>query len=195
MEEAASQHEAFVHLRVLIGVVVGLSLTRLLLSLARFVQHPGYARAPAIWLGWAIFLLIAILHLWWFEFGLSAVRWRFELYAFTVFYASLYFFTCAVLTPDALEDYGALDTWFDARRPWFYGLLATLLLCDLVDTALKGGAHFRELGALYPARQVLLAAGALLAIRARDRRADGVLIAAAIGSQLALIVTRYDLLD
>ncbi|MBP7000557.1 hypothetical protein [Amaricoccus sp.] len=192
--DGPSQHEAFLHVRVLVGVVVGLTLTRLLLSLARLVQHPGHARLSAIWLGWALFLLIATLHLWWFEFGLATVTWRFEIYAFTVLYAALYFFTCAVLTPDAIDDFARLDAWFDARRAWFYCLLAALLLCDLIDTRLKGEAHFAWLGPLYPLRQIGLAAAALAAARARDRRVDACVLAAALLSELALIAGRYDLI-
>ncbi|MBP7240889.1 hypothetical protein [Amaricoccus sp.] len=191
----ALQHDTFFHVRVVIGVVVGLTLTRLLLSLARLVQHPGHARFSAIWVGWAVFLLVAVLNLWWFEFGLSVVVWRFEIYAFAVFYAALYFFTCAVLTPDAIEDFARLDAWFDARRVWFYGLLAALLLCDLLDTALKGPAHFADLGPLYPVRQVGLAAAALAAAWARDRRFDAALVVVALASQFALIAGHYDLID
>lgn len=190
----AVQHDAFFHVRVVIGVVVGLTLTRLLLSLARLVQHPGHARFSAIWVGWTVFLLVAVLHLWWFEFGLSVIVWRFEIYAFVVFYAALYFFTCAVLTPDAIDDFARLDAWFDARRVWFYCLLAVLLLCDLIDTGLKGPAHFAELGPFYPVRQVGLAAGALAAARVRDRRADATLVVVALATELALIAGHYDLI-
>jgi len=33
-------HDQFIHVRIIIGIVTGLSVTRLLTGLARFVQHP-----------------------------------------------------------------------------------------------------------------------------------------------------------
>jgi hypothetical protein len=33
-------HEQFIHVRIIIGIVTGLTVTRLLTGLARFVQHP-----------------------------------------------------------------------------------------------------------------------------------------------------------
>ena len=33
-------HDWFIHARIIIGIVAGLSVTRLLTGLARFVQHP-----------------------------------------------------------------------------------------------------------------------------------------------------------
>lgn len=193
--EPIPNHDAFVHLRVLIGVVAGLALTRLMTALARFVQHPGRSRPPALWLGWVFFLLIAILHFWWFEFALSELRWTFELYAFVVFYAALHFFICALLTPDSLDDFAALSDWFAARRAWFFSLLAALMLTDIVDSALKGGDHLAWLGPSYLARQGLLAAGALVAARWRIPSFDAALLAAALGSEIVLIVSKFGSFD
>jgi len=37
-------YDQFVHIRIIIGIVTGLTVTRLLTGLARFVQHPSRDR-------------------------------------------------------------------------------------------------------------------------------------------------------
>jgi hypothetical protein len=65
-------HEQFIHVRIIIGIVTGLTVTRLLTGLARFVQHPVRDRIYLAHLAWSFFPLLAIVHFWWFEFGLRA---------------------------------------------------------------------------------------------------------------------------
>ena len=51
--------ELFLHVRVLIGVILGLSVTRLLNGLARFAEHP---RLPIAWwvhVGWVLWALLS----------------------------------------------------------------------------------------------------------------------------------------
>ena len=164
-------HDEFFHVRVVIGMVVGLALARLLNGLARFVQHPGGARPYPTHLLWTAFMLLAVVHFWWFEFGLSRVgAWSFRLYLLVIGYAALHFFTVVVLYPDRIDDYAGWAGYFHARQGWFFGLLAALLLVDLADSALKGPAHFADLGRFYPVRQLVLAAACVAAARIRDRR-------------------------
>lgn len=164
-------HDEFFHVRVVIGMVVGLALARLLNGLARFVQHPGGPRPYSVHLAWTAFMLLAVVHFWWFELGLGRLgAWSFGVYVFVIAYAALYFFTVVLLFPDRIDDYHGWADYFHARQRWFYGLLAALLLADVADSALKGAVHFRALGGLYPARQAVLAAACLAAARVRDRR-------------------------
>jgi hypothetical protein len=164
-------HEEFFHVRVVIGMVVGLSIARLLNGVARFVQHPRGPRPYATHLVWTAFMLLAVIHFWWFELGLGHLgAWDFDIYLFVIAYASLYFFTGVVLYPDRLDDYAGFAEYFHARQAWFYGLLAAIFLADIVDTALKGPTHFAALGSLYPVRQVALAAACVVAACVRNRR-------------------------
>lgn len=164
-------HDEFFHVRVVIGMVVGLALARLLNGLARFVQHPTGPRPYGTHLLWTAFMLLAVVHFWWFEFGLSRVTaWSFGVYLLVIGYAALHFFTVVVLYPDTIGDYDGWAGYFHARQRWFFGLLAALLLVDLADSALKGPAHFAALGGFYPARQVVLAAACVVAAFVRDRR-------------------------
>jgi hypothetical protein len=185
-------HDAFFHVRVLIGIVTGLAVTRLLTGLARFVQSPS--RVDPVHLGWVFFLLLGVMHFWWFEFDLGRVaRWTFQYYFFVVSYAALFFFTCAILFPDHMEE-ASYAEYFHARQAWFYGLLAAIFLVDMADTALKGAEHFRSFGPLYPVRQVGFAALAVVAIFVRDRRFHVGFVALALVAEVWWILRQFDVL-
>ena len=189
-------HDQFVHVRIIIGIVTGLSVTRLLTGLARFVQHPVRDRIYLVHLAWAFFLLLAIVHFWWFEFGLERIGvWTFEIYLFVICYAALFFFLCALLFPDRMDEYAGFAEYFHSRQKWFYALLGALFLADLGDTAIKGAEHFSAFGAGYPIRQGVLAALAFIAMFVADRRYHGGFVAAAIAAEVYWIVSQFDVLE
>jgi len=194
MESIASQ-EAFIHVRMIIGVVTGLSMARLLSGLARFVQHPARPRVYPTHVIWAVFMLLATTNFWWFEFGLRALPiWTFETYFFVITYAAVYFFTCTLLFPDTLDEYRGYEDYFHARQKWFFFLLATIYLMDLADSALKGGAYFVPFGSIYVPRQVGFALLAIGAAFTQNRRVHlGFALAALVGEVL-WIGWQYELL-
>ena len=57
MIDAAVYADVFLHVRVVMGIVVGLGIARLLNGAAYFLQHPGRRPASLIHLGWAGALL------------------------------------------------------------------------------------------------------------------------------------------
>ena len=194
--EAQLAHDAFFHVRVIIGLVAGLCITRLLSGLARFVQHPARPQLYPVHLGWVVFLLFAVMHFWWFEFGLGRVEvWTFELYLFVVGYASLYFFTSTLLFPDRMDEYAGFADYFHARQGWFYGLLAAIFLADILDSRLKGIEHWRTLGAGWLAVDLVLAAIALVAMRVRDRRFHAAFVLIALGLELWRILRQLAILS
>jgi hypothetical protein len=158
------------------------------------VQHPSRDQIYPVHLGWVFFLLLAVMHFWWFEFGLGRIgMWSIGPYFFVISYAALYFFTCSLLFPDRMDDYAGFADYFHARQAWFYGLLAAIFLADLVDSALKGAEHFRGMGAYYPAVQLGLAALALIAVFVRDRRFHAWFVAIALVAELWSILRQFDL--
>jgi hypothetical protein len=97
-------HDHVIHVRIVIGT--GLTVTRLLTGLARYVQHPVRDRIYLAQLAWTFFLLLAIVHFWWFEFGLQCIGiGAFEVYRLVICYAALFFFLGALLFPDRMEIY------------------------------------------------------------------------------------------
>jgi hypothetical protein len=143
-------HDLFLHVRVVIGTVLGLSIARLLAGLARFVQHPGRDKVYVVHLGWVVAILLLVVNFWWWEFALGRVEIvTFNLFVFVIFYASLFYFLCVLLFPDDMKEYAGFEDYFFSRRKWFFGILALIYLVDVVDTFIKGEAYLRGFGAEY----------------------------------------------
>ncbi|AOL24255.1 hypothetical protein Ga0102493_11108 [Erythrobacter litoralis] len=192
MEPVQVDEATFAHIRVILGVVTSLAIARILNGLAGFAQNRRRNTPYLVHTLWAIFLLLLTAHFWWFEFALAKVTfWPFETYAFLIFFASLHFFTAALLFPDQLDEGAPYEDYFFEHRGWFFGFLGALFLFDMVDTALKGPAHFASLGALYPVRQVSYAIACLAAIRWDNRRFHLALVIAFLVLEAAWIVERY----
>lgn len=162
--------DGFFHIRILVGIVTGLCISRLLTGLARPIQHHDWKRVSFVHMAWAVFLLLTIVNFWWFELGLSKIeKWTFGLYFFVISYAILLFLICTILFPDNLDQHPDFEKYFHSQQAWFYGFLAAVNLVDLGDTALKGSAHFWALGVEYPARQIVLVALSVIAIFVQKR--------------------------
>jgi len=171
MSQTINNPDVYLHVRVIIGIILGLSVSRLLSGLSRFAQHPLRNPVFVTHLLWVAFAFLCVVHFWWFEFYLASVsEWTFELYIFIIFYSSLYFVLCAILFPDSLAEYAGYEDYFMSRRKWFYGLIAAIFLVDLVDTAIKGSAHFHSFGFVYPARNIIYAVVAIIAMFVADKR-------------------------
>jgi hypothetical protein len=188
--------DQFVHIRIIVGMVLGLSLSRLVTGLARFVQHPKRDPIYLIHLGWVLFLLLAIIHFWWYEFGLSTIeQWTFQLYFFVILYAILFALISSLLFPDHMDEYSGYEDYFQSRRRWFYGLLTLTFLVDLIDTAIKGSAHFQSLGLEYPIKQAAYAACSIAAIFIASKRYQALFVTVGLLYQASWILRLFDVLD
>lgn len=148
--DSQAANELFAHIRVVIGMVVGLGITRLLTGLARLIQHPKRYRLSAIHLLWVFSLLVELALFWWWEFALSRLpSLTFGTFIFLIVYALTLFLLCALLFPDDLDEYADYEDYFLNRRRWFYGLFALTFVLDVVDTALKGSERWSHYSADY----------------------------------------------
>lgn len=195
MAQPPDPHELYLHVRVLVGVVLGLGLTRILSGLARMVEHPGRNPVSATHLLWVAVILLSIVHFWWWEFALISLgAWRFELFVFLLLYAFLWFVLACLLFPGDLAEHDTYEAYFLSRRRWFFGLFAATFAADLIDTAIKGADHFRALGPEYPAR---IAAGIILCAIAAwtgNRRFHLLFAALYLAYDLNWILRLYDTL-
>lgn len=184
--------QLFIYVRTIVGMVLGLSIARLLTGLARFVQHPGRDRVYRTHIAWVGYLFLTVIGFWWWEIELVRVEhWTFFTYAFLIFYASLFFFLCTLLFPDELREYAGYKDYFLSRRRWFFSLLALTFVADFIDTLLKGEAYFASLGIEYPIRNLLMLALCGVAIASSSPRVHGVLAGAAIAAQVVWIWWQY----
>ena len=171
MAEAVTSHDIYFHIRVLIGLVVGLGLTRILSGVARLVQHPGHKRLYAPHLVWVPVILTSTVHFWWWEFDLIRVDpLRFQYFAFVLFYAFLFYLLASLLFPEEMDEYDDYEAYFLSRRRWFFGLLAATFAVDFADTLLKGRARLAELGLEYDTRLALCIGLCLVAALTANRR-------------------------
>lgn len=182
---------AFDYVMTLAAVVIGLALTHLMQGVGRIVENP---RATKVWwvhLLWVAHTLLLSVFWWWFEFGLrSTPVWTFQLYAFVLGYAFLVYLICTILFPSGLGEHGDFKKYFLARRRWFFGLLIALLMVDVVDTLLKGWAHFTSLGLEYPISQAALVVLCTAGIVSRRDRVQAIVVILAFG-YLIVRVTRF----
>jgi hypothetical protein len=195
METPPTHAEYFGHVRTIIGMVLALSLARLVNGLRRFVQHPGPIRVYPVHLGWVVFLLITIVHFWWYEFHLMLVPvWTFPLYGFLIFYTMVFAALTALLFPDQMTDYAGFEDYFKKRKRWFFGLLAFAAVLDVGDTLIKGGDYLQSLGTEYLIRQAAFVILSIAAMFITSGRVQLMLVLAAIAYQVSWIVRLYDIL-
>jgi hypothetical protein len=192
MNPSHSALEVYLHVRVMIGIIVGLSVARLLTGIARFIQHPKRDRVYLVHLGWVITTLLSVIHFWWWEFHLQDVpNWDFEEYAFILFYAILFFLLSTLLFPDKIDDYTGFKDYFTSRKAWFFGILALTFLVDVFDTLLKGNTYTAALGVEYTVRTIAYIALCVLAMFISSQRFQGAFVAISLLYQVSWIVRLY----
>lgn len=194
MEQVASP-EVFLHIKVVMGMVLSLSLARLLTGLAGIVQHPGKNKVYPVHLGWALSLFLFIIHIWWWEYRLQAVPvLHFGIYLFLVCFCSLFFLLCSLLFPASLDDYGGYEEYFISRRRWFFGLLALTYAVDIIDTAIKDQDHIQSLGWEFPARNIAYILLCGIAAWTANRRFHAIFVTLNLIYQISFIFRLYDVL-
>jgi hypothetical protein len=187
-------HLIYFHVRMVMGMIVGLGLTHLLRGVARIVEHPASKALNWVHLTWVLFLYMV--HFWWWELLLSAQpHWSFGVYLFLIVYALLLYLLAALLFPDGMQEYRDYSDYFLSRRIWFFGLLAFIFLIDFYDTWLKGSEYFHSRGIEYVIRNaafILLCGIAGATRRAWFHAAFAIL---AVLYQLSWIWRLYDTLN
>lgn len=185
----------FPHVRILVGMVIGLGLTHLLRNLAGLMVDPGRRRMYWTHLLWTVFVFLYLLHFWWWQFRLSyMVRWEFEVYLFITVYALALYLLCAFALPDRSNDDADYRVHFYSRRHWFFGLLALVFALDLVDSWIKGAAYFDSLGPEYVFRNIAYIVLSLTAIATRNPKYHAGFALVALVCECIWIFRRYEFL-
>lgn len=196
MEEGiflAPADAVFPHIRIVIGMVIGLGVTRLLTGVARMIQHPERDAIYGVHLAWVASMLLTLVHFWWWEFGLFGIDdWTFGIYLFVIVYAVTLFLLCALLFPDSMYDYTGYEDFFIARRGWFFGILAATFLLDVVDTLIKGQAHFAHFGSEYLIRTPVLVGLCVIGMITENRRFHLAFVAFMLIYQISWILRLFD---
>jgi len=195
MPTYATTTDIFLHIRVVLGIILGLSVARLLNGLSRFVQHPGRDRVYLVHLGWVLSMLLMLVHFWWWEFWFFSVPvWTFLMYFFLISYAILLFLLCALLFPDDIAEYAGYEAFFISRRRWFFGILGVTFVFDLIDTLMKGEAHFALYGIEYFIRVPAYVILCVVAMITTNRRFHAIFVAASLVYQVSWILRLFETL-
>ncbi len=185
--------ELFIHVRVLIGVILGLSVGKLLTGLARFVEHPNARITWWVHIGWVLWALLSVIAFWWWEFQLIHLsEWTFGVYLFIFAYACSYFLICTILFPDSIKEYANYQAYFLSRRRWFFGLVALAYVLDAPDTWLKGADYVEQMGPLYIAHSVAMLIICGVGAVSTNTRVQGALVVIALAIQSGYFFFLYD---
>jgi hypothetical protein len=142
--------DIFVHIRIPLGLVIGLGITRILMGFAGLIQHPKRAKLSLIHLLWASSILVELVLFWWWEFELHLLKdWSFGIFFFLIGYAVSLFLLAALLFPDRIDDYDGYLDFFLKRRHWFFAIFGLTFLLDVADTLVKGAPYFDSYGIQY----------------------------------------------
>jgi hypothetical protein len=192
MNSTATAQDIFPHIRIFMAMILGVGVARLLSGLARIIQHPGQYRLYPVHLAWAASTLLLLVHFWWWEFGLYRIgNWTFGTYLFLIGYAFVLFLLCAMLFPESMEDYTSYEDYFYSRRVWFFSLLAIAYAVDVIDTLLKGKAHFAHFGYEYLFRTPILIGLCITAILTGNRIFHTIFVLGALAYQITWIARQF----
>ncbi|WP_118951512.1 hypothetical protein [Taibaiella helva] len=184
--------DPYTHIKVILGILLGLSIRHLLNGAVKLVQHPGRNQAYWIHLSWTIYLFLLLIHFWWWEFHLVEIKhWLFTDYFLVILYIIVYYVLCALLYPDDLKDYSGFRQYFYSRRQWFFGLLGASYVLDTVDTLIKGRAYFLHFGPEYPLRNVLHFILCIVAMKVSSPRFHAVLVSLFILYEVSYILRLF----
>ena len=177
--------EFFPHVRIVMGMVIGLGITRILMGVAGLIQHPNRALVSPLHLLWAASIMLELIFFWWWEFELYAFTdWSFGTFFFLIFYSITLFLLAALLFPDKIEDYDGYEDFFLKRRKWFFGVFALTFVLDVIDTLIKGAPYLDSvLDVSYLIQVPIGIALSLVAMATADRRYHLALVLMHLGYQ------------
>lgn len=127
--------DLFTHNRIILGMIIGLGMTRILMTFAYVIQNPQAKNRSGLHLLWLASIALELVTWWWWQLSLRYLTsWSFELVFFVTAYAVTIFMTAIMLAPDKMPDNEGYADFFMRRRHWFFGFLAATFIFDFIDT-------------------------------------------------------------
>ncbi len=192
---AGANSDLYLHIRVIVSIILGLSVARLLNGIAGFVQHPTRHKVWWVHLAWVAWTLLSVVGFWWWEFRLAQVQvWTFGAYIFVLLYAAAFFMLSSVLFPNDIAEYAGFRDYFMSRRRWVFGLIALTFVMDVADTGLKGAAYAASLGPEYPIRIAVALAACAAGAWVKSTWVQAALVVCALVYQVSYFIRVYGVL-
>jgi hypothetical protein len=144
--------DPFSYLVVLTSIVLGLGVTRIVGGLGHLMQTRKPKRTYWVHTLWMLNLLLTMAIVWWFAYRWRAAEnWTFFLFLWLLLSPIVLYLIASLLFPD-IDDEAPIHDWrvyyYENHRGIFL-LYALIFPIDIVDTLLKGSAHFYAQGLPY----------------------------------------------
>ena len=185
---------AFEHLSVLVSIVVGMSVSQVLFGLGQMVRRRGSYKIDPLYLLSNVIILLVLVDSWWAAFSWHDLPgWSYRRTWFVMLNPLLVTMAAQLLPPD--WDERPLDfhkTYYRNHRLLF-GLLAFYPLIDMLDSRLKGAAHFASLGAGYPVTCTAMAVLCATAALAKNRKIQSICLVGVLLIVLSFVFEVFSL--
>jgi hypothetical protein len=162
---------AFQHLSVLVSIVVGMSMSQVLFGLGQLLRRRGTYKIDPLYILSNVIVLIVLVDSWWSAFSWhDFAGWSYRRTWFVMLNPLLVTMAAQLLPPDWDEKPIDIHKAYYKNHRLIFGLLTFYPLIDMLDSALKGTAHFKALGAGYPIICTTMAALCAAAALVRSRK-------------------------
>lgn len=109
--------DIFFHVRIVTGFGVGLCLSRLLVFVAEFIQHPIKNHISKVHFLWLILILSSVIFYWWEYLDFNLANENYKLYYIrSIFDVFCLYFICVLLTPSNMDEYGNFSNYLSSRK-------------------------------------------------------------------------------
>lgn len=134
VDTVVSQADIFSHMRIINGMGISLCLSRLLIFISKFIQHPSKNKISYIHSGWMLIVFLWIIQFWW-DYLLESGDKTYDIYLYLLelFYVFGLFFICVTLTPDDVTEYGDYEAYFFSRKKWLFSLFIFTIVIQGIE--------------------------------------------------------------
>ena len=142
---------AFEHLSVLVSIVVGMAVSQVLFGLGQLVRRRGSYKVDPVYVLANVVILLILVDSWWSAFSWHDVPdWSYARTWFVMLNPLLVTMAAQLLPPDWEERPVDIHRAYYRNHRLMFFMIAFYPLIDMLDSRMKGAAHFRSLGAGYP---------------------------------------------
>ena len=187
---------AFQHLSVLVSIVVGLSVSQLLFGLGQLLRRRGSYTVDPLYILSNVIMLLVLVDSWWSAFSWHDIAgWSYRRTWFVMLNPLLVTMAAQLLPPDWEERPVDFHKAYYRNHRLIFGMLAFYPLLDILDSGLKGAAHFKSLGTGYPIILTALAACFAAAALTKSRKIQGVCLIGALLMMLVIVFEAFSVLS